>query len=913
MENILDPLFTQFETSKNGLHDYEVEERLKKYGKNELAPHKKKNIIIQFFEEFKDLMVIILVLAAIISFFVGEKTDSAIIVFILILNATIGLIQKYKANKAIEALQKMLSPMAHVIRDSRDETIENKFLVPGDIMVLNEGDSISADGILIETNEFQVQEAIITGESIPIEKSETLNQANRVLMGTIVAHGSAKVIVTETGMKTKFGNIARLTSETEKDKTPLEKEIANISVFIGKITLGIVIILLAANILLKHQPIIHTLIFAVSVAVAAVPEGLPAIITISLAIGTQRLVKKHAIIKQLSSVETLGSTTVILSDKTGTLTKNEMTVKEMFFDKYDAFVDGSGYAPIGNINIGMPDKTLISVGKEHASYSSTTEVKDRAISQILKQMALISTICNNAKIKQNKKDGLWNMIGDPTEGALLTMVEKLGTPIEEIENSHEKIHELTFDGFRKRMTVIAKTKANSRVFAYVKGSPDGVLQACSRVFTNEHELKIDPETREKILKKSEDMAKKALRVIALAYKEIRVTPNKYRHEEVESDLVFVGIVGIIDPPRKEVAKAIESMKQAGVRLYIVTGDHGLTAGSIAENIGLVEKNKYKIITGNDLKEMDDKKLQTIIKEKEEIIFARVSPEDKLRITTSFKAAGEVIAVTGDGVNDAPALKKADIGVAMGSGTDVSKEASNMVLTNDSIATIISAIEEGRIIYENIKKFLFYIFSSNIGELVTIFTAIAFAIPQPLTAVLILIINLGTDTLPALALGVEPPEPHIMSMKPRDPLKRILNKKYIFRAFYNGLFVGVLSLAGYFTMLYKYGIEEGALKASTMAFAIMILVQITNAYNARSEKISLFKIKFFSNKYLFGAAIISVFLTIGLIEIPFMQNLIKTTHLTAVEWTLAGILSFGIIIAEEVRKFISNKIQKRVTA
>ncbi|KKQ71929.1 MAG: cation-transporting ATPase A, Ca2+-transporting ATPase [Candidatus Peregrinibacteria bacterium GW2011_GWC2_39_14] len=910
MENILEHLFTQFETRQQGLAQYEVEERLKKFGKNELTPPKKKHLIIQFFEEFKDLMVAILVIAAIISIIVGERTDGAIITFILILNATIGLVQKYKANKAVEALQKMLSPMVHVIREDKHESIENKYLVPGDIMILNEGDSISADGILVETNEFQTQEAVITGESIPVEKSERNLQANKVLMGTIVAHGSAKAIVTETGMKTKFGNIARLTSETKKDESPLEKEISNIGSFVGKITLGIVIILFSTNVLLKGEPIIQTLIFAVSVAVAAVPEGLPAIITISLAIGTQRLAKKHAIMKQLSSVETLGSTTVILSDKTGTLTKNEMTVKEMFFDKYEAFIDGSGYAPAGNINVAMPDKTVISVGSERASFSSALEIKEKAVSHGLKQIAAIAAMCNNAKLRCNKKDGIWTMVGDPTEGALITMVEKMGIHTEEVEALHERLHELTFDGFRKRMTVIAKNKSNNRVYAYVKGSPDGILKACTHVLMNEREIMMDKETREKILARSEDMAKKALRVIALAYKEVRVVPDKYVHEKIESDLIFIGIVGIIDPPRKEVAKSIELAKSAGVRLYIVTGDHGLTAGAIAETIGLVEKNKYKILTGEDLKELTNRELASMLKEKHEIIFARVSPEDKLRIATTFKEIGEVIAVTGDGVNDAPALKKADIGIAMGSGTDVSKEAANMVLTDDSVATIIRAIEEGRTIYENIKKFLFYVFSSNIGELVTIFAAIAFAIPQPLTAVLILIINLGTDILPALALGVEAPEPHIMKNAPRHPTERILNKDYIFRVFFSGFFVGLLSLTGYFMMLYKYGIQDGALKATTMAFAIMILVQVANAFNARSEKLSLFKLKFFSNKYLVWAGIISIILTLALIEIPLMQSLIKTTHLTIIEWIIAISLSLGIIVIEEIRKFISNKHYKQ---
>ncbi|MBI5152283.1 cation-translocating P-type ATPase [Candidatus Peregrinibacteria bacterium] len=897
-------IFNEYQTRETGLTDAEIKELLEKHGLNELVPAKKRPLILQFLDEFKDLMVIILIIAAGISIFVGENVDGAIITFILLLNAFIGFTQKYKAEKAVEALKKMLSPMARVIRNNKEELIENKYLVPGDILILCEGDSIGADGIIFHSNEFQTQEAVITGESMPVDKSESVSSANNVLMGTIVAHGSAKVVVTTIGMSTKFGNIARLTTETKKEKSPLEKEIASIGAFVGKIALAIVVILLVVNILIKNQPLIHTLIFAISVAVAAVPEGLPAVITICLALGVQRLVKKKAIIRQLTSVETLGSTTVILSDKTGTLTKNEMTAKEIFFDKYDAFIDGSGYEPIGSINIRMPDKTIIPM---------SFEMKEKNVIHGLKQIAAISAICNNAKLVKpgtvtagDRPLSQWQIIGDPTEGALLTLTKKLGLDIEEIEKLHSKIHELTFDGCRKRMTVITKSEANNKIYAYTKGAPDGIINLCNRIYANEREILLDENTKKQIMKRNEEMASRALRVIAVAYKEIKEIPEKYDKEEIEKDLIFVGLIGIIDPPRKDVKQSIALAKKAGINIYIVTGDHGLTAGAIAEAIGLVEKNKYKILTGEDLKNLSDNELKKHLENKhEQIIFARVSPEDKLRLARLFKELNEVVAVTGDGVNDAPALKKADIGISMGSGTDVSKEAANMVLADDSISTIIHAIEEGRTIYSNIKKFLIYIVSSNIGELVVIFTAIMFTIPQPLTAVLILIINLGTDVFPALALGIEPTEKGIMSLPPRRYFEKILNTKYIIRCFYLGLIIGGVSLAGYFSMLYKYG-WDNSLKAVTITFVIMVFTQIVHSYNARSEKTSIFKINFFSNKALTLAALSSLLLVIALVEIPVMQGYIGTTHLTIMEWGMATALSFGILFAEEIRKFITHR-------
>lgn len=940
----LKKLFDEHHTSADGLNTATAAKRLATHGPNAITEKKKKPMWVVFLEEFKDVLVIILIFAAILALVAGETTDGIVILFVVFLNATIGFIQTFKAEKAIEALKKLIAPHAHVIRDGKTQEIDAKDVVPGDILVLNEGDSITADAILIEANELEVAESALTGESMPVRKSIELEESseeklsiakeNMVFMGTNVTHGTAKAIVVSTGMETEMGRIAKLTTETKKDLSPLEKEMFRIGVFVGKIALVISTILFIVGYFFQGKEFIETLLFASSVAVAAVPEGLPATITIALAIGVQRLAKKNAIVKQLSSAETLGSTTVICSDKTGTLTKNEMTVKEIYFNHHEASVHGVGYLPTGYINIREKGKTLITIGQEQGPYNdyelSTEELKvlekkDEKLYFALEKMMQASALCNNATLE--KKNEKWRVLGDPTEGALLTMVGKAGFDKEKLDKKFERVYELTFDSTRKRMSVVVKDK-NGKYFVFTKGAPGSIIEISSHMLDEGKAKKLSDLEKIRYIKKSDDMAKKALRGLGFAYRELsekEVTDFKknksIKGEDAEKDLVFLGLVGMIDPPRPEVKEAVKLAKKAHLRIYIITGDHGLTAAAIAEQLGIVnKKRKHKIITGVQLNKLSEEDLQNELADKNvDIIFARVSPEHKLRIVKALKHQKEIVAVTGDGVNDAPALKKADIGIAMGiTGTDVSKEASNMVLADDSFSSIITAIHEGRTIYNNLKKFVYYMFSCNIGELITIFAAIILILPPPLTAILILAVNLGTDVLPAVALGVDPAEPGIMDKKPRDPNAKIMNKPFVTRYVILGTAMGIIVMSLYIFTLYRYGWTWGQelgkddfiyLKGSTTAFASLIVLQMFQAFNSRSERHSIFKLGFFSNMYLIGAIALSAILTFVFIEVPFLQKYLHTTGLDFSDWSIIIIASASIMVIEELRKYFVRRNHK----
>lgn len=931
-------IFLELKSSPLGLTEQEAASRLAFYGENKLKVKRKKSLLREFFEEFTDLMVIILIMASILAIYSGELTDGLVILFIVVLNATIGFIQKYKAERALEALKKMIAPQARILREGKERSINAALLVPGDILILNEGDQIPADAKIIEEYELECQEATLSGESMPVPKTSlatnkriaALEDKNRIFMGTVISHGSGKAIVTHTGMKTEFGKIADLTISTEKEKSPLQKELFRLGIFVGKITLVISSVLLLVGIFLQDQSFVDSLLFSISVAVAAVPEGLPATVTIALAIGVQNLVKKQAIIKQLSSVETLGSTTVICTDKTGTLTKNEMTVKEMYFDRYDASVKGSGYEPTGTISINTPDKGIVIVGTEDKYYSDY-EIHKKSLKEIqnsqeklytsLELLMTTATICNNAKLQKNKNSV--EMLGDPTEGAMLTVVEKSGFSIDDLLSQYHILHQIPFDSTRKRMTVIARNKASKKIFAFIKGAPDEVIVNCSNIILGNRKIKLDTETKKDLLAQNAEMAQKALRVIGFAYKELPDSQmnQDYKKEEIEKDMTYIGMMGMIDPPRQEVREAIEKAKTAGIKIYVVTGDHGLTAQAIAKQLDLIsDKRPYEILTGEKLDEMSDIELQSrLSKKKLDIIFARVSPEHKLRVVSLLKHQGEIVAVTGDGVNDAPALKKADIGIAMGiTGTDVSKEAANMILTNDSFSSIISAVEEGRRIYINLRKFIFYIFSCNTGELFTVMVGIFLHLPAPLTAILILMVDLGTDVLPAIALGVDPPGEDIMRQKPRNPKRHIMEKSFIKRFLFNGFAIGIIVSGVFLLNLLNGGWQWGEtlakdsaiyLESSSMAFALLVLIQMVNAYNARSEEKSIFKVGFFNNLYLMGAVMISMIIVVGVVEIPLLQKLLHTAHLSLSQWITVIIGAFGILIVEEGRKALKRKLAK----
>ncbi len=937
-------------STPKGLSSDEAKKVLAEKGANLLKVKKKRPLILEFLDQFKDLMVIILIVAACLAFLSGETADAIIIIFIVILNACIGFAQQYKAEKAIEALRKLITPQARVLRDGKQIKIAAADVVPGDILILEEGDTVNADALIFEENELETQEAILTGESVPVGKSSILYEANwdhepekihKVFMGTMVTHGTGRAVVLHTGMHTEMGKIAKLTTETKKDKSPLEKELQNIGVFVGKITFLITAVLFVVGVLLQKKGIIDTLIFATSVAVAAVPEGLPATITIALAIGVQRLAKKNAIVKQLSSVETLGATTVICSDKTGTLTKNEMTVKEIYFDRYNASVRGVGYDPRGSIHIEHTDENCITIGNAQDPYEDY-EKNRQDLAKLgkdhpemygsLHPLLLTAGLCNNADLEYENKT--WKVIGDPTEAALITAVRKSGFNLEEAKTRYEKIHEYPFDSTRKRMTILVKDPDSEKVYVLTKGSPASILGACSHVMLNNHPVLIDEETYDDFLKKNEVMARESLRCLGFAYREL--TPHelrKLKHEpggefqvggkiqlkqqDIEQNLIFLGLMGMVDPPRTEAAEAIQLTQRAGIKVYMVTGDHGLTAEAVAKQIGLVQESGHRIIFGEELEKMSVTELKKILAQKYlDIIFARVSPADKLKIVSALKENGEIVAVTGDGVNDAPALKRADIGVAMGiTGTDVSKEAANMILSDDSFATIVSAVQEGRTIYENLKKFIFYIFSSNIGELILIFGAIILNLPVPLPAILILFVNLTTDVLPAIALGVEPAEKNIMDRNPRHPKQKILNREFILHFFFIGFVVGALTLIAYMWDLSRLHVtfeqtigrdSMAYLKASTLAFVLMVTIELANALNSRSVDTSLFKLKFLGNPTLLWSILISFGMALLIVEVPFFQIYFHTASLDASEWLIIGGCSILVIVAEETRKFFKNR-------
>lgn len=914
--------FAKLESSENGLSQEEINYRLKKYGANILQEKIKKHLLLRILHEFKDLMVIILIISATIALFAKEFTDSIIIYIVVFINGLIGFIQKYKAEKEVEALKKSLSPQAKVIREGQQMIIDTKDLVPGDILILNEGDSVGADGIIFEYNEFETQEAPLSGESTPIAKSNfnlrpdadsPLQKTNVVFMGTSIAHGNAKVIVTRTGMNTEFGKIAKLTQETKKDQSPLEKEMDKLGRFTAKIALGFAALLIIYGFFIQQKSLIDNILFAASVAVAAVPEGLPATITIALALGVQKLSRKKAIVKQLSSVETLGATTVICSDKTGTLTKNEMTVTDLYIDNHHFTIEGNGYEPKGAFHI-------FEKGKE----TSVENFQRHYLLSSLEWLNYSALLCNNAALIV--KDNQDNILGDPTEAALLVMGEKFGFKTETIKTEFKKIHEFPFDARRKKMTMIVQNLKNNKFFAFTKGAADELLKISDqRIFRGRTSI-LTRESREEFMTINEQYAQKALRPLGFAYRELPAklfeNPETFANlnkEEIEKNLIFIGLAGMIDSPRPEVKAAIALTKQAGIKTYIISGDHSLTVKAIAEEIGLIStENPPEIILGTDLEQISLEELKNKLKNKSlDIVFARVNPEHKLKIVEALKENGEIVAMTGDGVNDAPALKKADIGIAMGiGGTDVSKEAANLVLADDSYSTIVTAIKEGRTIYSNLKKFVFYMLSSNLGELLTILISIIIGLPSPFTPALILCVNLVTDLFPALALGVEASEEHIMNEPPKKPEQKIMNKKFLFRLFYVGASIGILVSSSFILKLLKSGWRFGHpidpklySQSISVVFAAIVFIQLCNALNARSEKTSIFKMKFFSNKSLLLAILSSFIICLAILEIPFFQNYLKTSALDIWDWAIVVSCGLGIIILEEIRKFFKRKNEK----
>lgn len=890
-----------------GLTHQVAKQRLQQYGPNELEKKEKRHPIFLFFEQFKDPLVIILLGALLISIFIGllpqiteeERfeyfIDSIAISAIVLFNAFFGFIQEYKAEKSIEALKSMAAPYTTVVREGKKERIEAKLLVPGDLIVIEEGDRIPADARLTQSLMLQVDESTLTGESFPVAKDSSSlvssnavigDRLNSVFSGTSVTRGRGQAIIVRTGMKTEFGKIARGLMQEEAEETPLQKRLAVLGKWIGIGCLTICTVIFMIGVLLGRD-IVEMFIVAVGLAVAAVPEGLPAVVTLALALGVQKMSKRNAIIRRLPSVETLGSTTVICSDKTGTLTKNEMTAKRILTTEDEYPVDE-------NIIIDEAIEMILTVGLE----------------------------CNNAQLADKSQENLGTIdIGDPTEIALLRLANDL-----RFTSNFERLYEIPFDSDSKRMSVVVKNTEDD-YFVLTKGAPDVLINLCS-FFMYKGEIKeLTRDDRKKLEDSEQKLAETGYRMLGMGYKtlkpekaEIKVLSEDL--EKIEADLIYLGAVAIIDPPRDGAKQAIEICKTAGIRPIMITGDHRKTAVAVASKIGLVSDTKTAItVEGTQLSNINDEELSKVVNETS--IFARVSPEHKLRLIKALKSNNEIVAMTGDGVNDAPALKKADIGIAMGiSGTDVSKEASDMVLADDDFSTIVGAILEGRTIYDNMRKFILYLLSCNAGEIAVmlfgiILTTLLFGEPfLPILAIQILWVNLVTDGLPALAMGVDPPDPDVMSRKPRNPTEPILTRKSIYFIIYSGIIIAIGTLFVFFLYI-NLGISAGNSVSDvieegiprTAAFTMLIVFQMIMALNIRKEEHSLLGKEFLRNPYLLLAITTSVLLHLAVVYIPFLQPFFHTTGIGLIDWIIIICIGSILIFIDETRTFFAHKFPK----
>jgi Ca2+-transporting ATPase len=883
-------IYSELKTSKDGITSAEATERIKTYGLNELTKKKENTALKILIGQFKSFLVGLLVIAMIVSYLIGEHIDAYVIGIIVILNALLGFIQEYRADKAVESLKKLSAPKAHVMREDRVQEIDATQVVPGDILVLAEGDRIPADARLIEAMSLEVNESALTGESISAEKqTEILTDAsltigdrkNMVFMNTVITRGRGTAVVIGTGMTTEIGLIAKSISEQKTPETPLQKKLGIVAKNLGIAALAISAAVFGLGIF-RGGEIIEMFTAAVSLAVAAVPEGLPAVVTITLALGLKRMASANALIRKLPVVETLGSATVICSDKTGTLTKNEMTVQQIYTSENLILISGLGYDPEGEFTLDSKKITL--------SDSKSLDLTLRA-----------GTMCTTANLYQDNDKG-WYINGDPTEGALIVSAQKSGMIKDAMVKQHKHISELPFDSKRKMMSVIYELR--EKRIAYIKGAPEIFLGKASHFYTDKGVKKLTAGDKEEIHKVLEAMSSKALRVLAVGYKYLP-EKDKYTEEEVENDIVFVGLQAMIDPERTEAKAAIETCTRAGIRTIMITGDHGSTASAIAKNLGILTEGG-KVITGKELDLMSDKELELAVKSTR--VFARVSPEHKLKIVYALKKNGNIVAMTGDGVNDAPALKAADIGIAMGiNGTDVAKDSADMVLADDNFASIVAAVEEGRGIFDNIRHFIRYLLSSNIGEVMAIFVAMLIGLPLPLIAVQILLMNLLTDGLPALALGVDPPVPKIMERPPRDPKEGAITKEtWIF-----SLIVGLTMMVGT-VGIFWINLDAGLNHARTLAFTTIVMFQMFNIFNARAVK-SILKDTYaiFNNKALLLAIFGSVALQVLIVHTPLLQGYFETVSLSLMDWVAAVSVGFSVIVVIELKKLLT--VQKSFKA
>ncbi len=846
---------------QQGLTSSEASRRLEEVGRNQLNAARKISPWRIFLDQFTDFMVLVLIGAALVSGMLGEKEDALTIIAIIILNAILGFFQEYRAEKSLEALKELTAPLAHVWRDGKVQRISAKELVPGDIMVLESGDRVSADGRVVEQVDLEVNEATLTGESMALTKiKESLPEANPVLgdqrnmvfAGTVVTSGRGKAVVSATGMKTEIGKIAGMISQVEDEATPLQKRLEQLGQWLVVICLGVCAMVGTMGVLRGEEPR-QMFLAAVSLAVAAIPEGLPAIVTISLAIGVQKMIKRKAIIRKLPAVETLGCATVICSDKTGTLTQNKLTVTKTWAGQ-----------------------------KEYVVNRINGQVNNTKLPAEIERLLEIGTLCNNAQLEEEGKgkNFEYKVIGDPTEGAILAAAASYGILNKDLQKKFRREGEIPFSSERKRMGVWVEN-ADGKCWLMVKGAADVILERSTLFLNGETVIVLEPQMKLRIKQQIEAWGAEALRVLAFAYRPaVPGEGKRTAKNDPEQGLIFTGLMGMTDPPRPESRHAIEKSRQAGIGVKMITGDYPRTAAAIGKQISLL-RPRGKIITGAELDQLSEQELAEAISDID--VFARVSPHHKLRVVKALKRNGEVVAMTGDGVNDAPAIKESDIGVAMGiTGTDVTKEASSMVIADDNFATIVAAVEEGRTIYDNIRKFIRYLLSCNMGEILTMFGGILLGLPFPLLSIQILWVNLVTDGLPAIALGMDPAEPGNMSRPPRPPQEGIFSQGLGWKIILQGFLIGIATLAVYLIQLRGGG---NLATARTAAFTTLVFAQLCFVFQCRSERRSLLENNPFQNLYLVGAVLISTLMQIGVVYLPWLQKIFYTTSLRGSDWFL----------------------------
>ena len=876
-------------TSKNGLSSEEAKKRLEIYGYNELSRGKKITAFQILINQLKNPLIMLLVFASILSLILKDFIEALAIFGIILLNAMLGFIQEYKAERAMEALEKLSQPIAKVLRDDNEEKIAARELVPGDIVILKEGDIVPADIRLIEVSSLEIDEATLTGESIPSKKTintfktgtSIANQENMAFMGTTVTYGKGLGVVTATGMKTEFGKISHSLQTTKEVKTPLQIKFEKLTKQISIIIVVLIVFVFSLGLFNKELSFGKMVLFSLALTVSVIPNSLPVIATVSLSLGAKRLAKKNMLVKKLNAAESLGSATIICSDKTGTITKNQMTITHIFYDNKVIEVTGSGYIPKGSF------------------YYNGKIVDCKSLELFFR----IGILCNNAKLILNENN--YEIVGDPTEGSLIVLAKKAGLNEEEIKQNFLLLKEIPFDSDRKLMSVVFNNKKQKRIEVYVKGAPDMLLRKCTHLIKNGKIKRITKKDKQEILDKNNLFAENTLRVLGLAYRKLpKKKTDYYTKERVEKNLVFVGLVGMIDPPRDEVREAVQKCKEAGIKVMIITGDHAITTKAVARQIGLYEEGDL-ILTGEELENLSDSQLEEKI-EKVRII-ARALPIQKLRIVKALQNKGHIVAMTGDGVNDAPALKKADIGVAMGiNGTDVAKEVSKAILVDDNFATIVNAIEEGRNIYLKIIKSAKYLLSCNSGELTAVLISVLLKLPLPLLPLQVLFMNLLTDDFPALGLGLEENEEELMKIPPKDPKENPISRDTLFTIINFGLIMGIGAI-----LMFNHYLNIDLNKAQTVAFTTLVMFQMFAVMSSRKMYFSLKHLNPLNNKWLFGAVILSVLLQTIIVYWHPAQIIFKTVSLDFNDWIKIILVSSLGFLMMELSKFIFLKRFKNI--